>query len=255
MNAIKRQFVDFFNYMRLSRCGVNANASRQKISRNIILYILFFVVIAFVLSQTTSGVDFIFGAMIGGFLGASLRASIKPSAMSVAPFTPKQRMIFSFLSSVIIGLFYAFLILIVSIIMVLFMALVLFLITGENLLVFEASVTQEFYSAYGYAYEMLLAVFVYFALYAISNLTNNRARIISGVSLILTLETFSLIMANVCGNFEYSFYSFRIYCDVAENITTLSMPWIPILILSIASALAIAAAVAITIMRYKTDKV
>lgn len=254
MKAIKRQFVDFFNYFRMMSRGVNNNNNRQKIGRMIFIYIVYFVLAAFILAQTCDIVNFFYGAFIGSVISMSIVTYIQPSALAIAPFSPRQRVVFNFLCTFLLGLFYAVLITIFSIILILIMALFLFLITGENLLVFEESIASG-YPAYGEAYNALLGTFMYFAIYAVCYIRSKRARVISGVALLVGLEIFSLIMVNLCGRYEYSFYSFQIYSDVARNITALAHPWIPILILSLFSALAIAASVALTIRRFKSDKI
>ncbi len=134
------------------------------------------------------------------------------------------------------------------------MALFVFLITGENVFVFENTPSVA-YPAYGEAYAALLSLFVYFALYAICYMSTKRAKIISGVALLIGLEIFSLIIINLCGKYEYSFYSFQIYSDVPMNITRLAYPWIPILILSVFTAIAIAATIFNVIRQFKSDKV
>lgn len=258
MKAIKRQFVDFFNYFRMFRCcGINSNANRHKLGRTIVAYIFFFVALSLIMMQSGDFVNFFFGAMVGGALGVCLQSSVRPSALSIAPFSPAQRVIFNFLCALIMALIWTLAITLFSFIVVLLLALLVFAVMGENVFVVEASspeAAEYVYSGYGVAYILLLSVFVYFAIYAICNLKTGRAKVISGVSLLVLLEIFSLIMVNLFDKDLYTFYMFRFAADVPLHITELAHPWVPILILSVASALALAAAVFLSIRRFKSDK-
>lgn len=263
MEKIKKQFKDFWQYFCLMQRGAGTSESGRRIRKYIPAFIL--VCIALILTSSQMGLNFtVFeGVIIGAAMGVGITTAVKPSALSVAPFSPKQRMVFSFLSALLIALIALLFIIAISAVFLLFIAFLVFCIDGENM--FVSSMPTETYSAFGYAFSILTFALFFFATYAIFHLERKRNVTLASVALLVIMEILTLVMTNLCGNAPYApgeittlpviEYHFCAYADVRTYIANLHAPWAPILVLGIMNALAIAASIILTVRRYKSDKV
>lgn len=263
MEKIKKQFIAFWQYFRLLQRGAGNRETGLRMRNNILP--LIFVCFMLIVTSMQMGLNFtIFeGVIIGAGMGVGITTAIKPSALSVAPFSPGQRMVFTFLSALLMALIGLAFIIVFSCLFLLLIAFIAFCVSGEN--IFASASLMKNYSAYGRAFSILAFAFVFFATYAIFHLERKRNVAAASAVLFAVMEIFTLVMTNLCGNAEYSPFEatimpvtkfhFCAYADVPARITNLLAPWAPILALAIMNASAIAAAVFLTVRRFKSDKV
>ena len=260
MNKIKKQFVAFWQYFRLIRCGANTVEQSKRVRNWLPALIIMMIAIATVLAQTGISLSFYAEWFIGAAIAIGVITSDRPSALSVAPFSPRQRIIFTFLSTLLMALIFMAIILAAQMIFLCIIAFIAFCVDGENL--FESAGNIEGYSAYGNAYIALIVLLFFFAAYAIFHLERGRNLTIATLVFFAVMEVLALVMTNICGNaaavgitspeYGYHFYG---AAHVPEQIDGLALPWVPILVLCIADVSAIAAAVFMTVRRFKSDKV
>ncbi len=261
MDKIKKQFKDFWQYFKLVERGAGTSETGKRFRGYIpsLLIMIFAVIVLF--AQMGLDLPLFAGVLMGAAMGIGISTAIKPSALSVAPFSPKQRMVFSFLSTLLAALIAFLFIVAISAVFLLIIAFIDFCIYGENMFsTFPSSVP---YSAYGNAFGVLVFTLFFFAAYAIFHLERKRNVVITSVIFFVLMEVFALVMTNLCINavpevhpmMYNSASSFSAYADVRRLITCLSLPWLPILFLCIFNVAAIAASVIMSVRRYKSDKV
>ena len=263
MEKIKKQFIAFWQYFRLLQRGAGNMEAGRRLRKYLLPFILVCVMIVVTSSQMNLDFTIFEGVIIGAGMGVGITTAIKPSALSVAPFSPRQRMVFTFLSALLIALMAFAFIFAFTTLFVLIIAFIAFCVDGTN--IFASASSAETYSAYGHAFSILTFAFFFFVTYAIFHLERKRNVAIASAVLLAVMEIFTLVMTNLCGNAEYppfeatilpvSKFHFCGYADVRARIVNLYAPWAPILVLAIMNALAIAAAVFLTIRRFKSDKV
>ena len=262
MEKIKKQCKAFWNYFRLMRCGANNADTTKSMRRWMPALIITLIGLMTVFAQTFIEISFYAEWFIAAAIITGVTTSMRPSALSVAPFSPKQRIVFSFLSTLLMALIITVIIFIVQLVFFCIIAFIAFCVDGENL--FAMGETAESYSAYGNAFILLMLTLFFFAAYAIFHLEKGRNITIASIVFFAVMEIFTLIMTNVCGNAwiqdaigipENSYYQFYGAANVPAIIGELAQPWVPILVLCIANVLAIAAAVLLTIRRFKSDKI
>ncbi len=259
MEKIKKQFKDFWQYFRLIQRGAGTAEAGRHMRGYIPAFII--IIIALILTSTQMGLPFtvIHGVFIGSAMGVGITTAVKPSALSVAPFSPKQRVVFTFFSTLLMAVIASLFILAISMVFVLFIAFIAFCVDGENM--FESALQAENISAYGYSFGILVFALVFFATYAIFHLERKRNVAIASAVFLAVMVIFTLVMTNLCGNAMEMYYNpkpdfkFASYANVPDLIDYLSLPWLPILILGIMNALAIVASIFLSIKRFKSDKV
>jgi len=259
MNKIKKQFKAFWAYFCLTERGAGTVETGKRMRGYV--WSLLIIIVAFIVPAMQMGLGFSVyeGVVLGAAMGVGICTAVKPSALSVAPFSPKQRMVFSFLSVLLMSLIAIAFIFAISMVFVLFIAFIAFCINGEN--IFASALPTEYYSAYGNAFTILSFTLIFFAVYAIFYMERKRNVTIASIVFLVATEIFTLVMTNLCGNARNSQivplneFHFCTYSNVPVEIDYLNAPWGPILLLSILNVLAIAAAVFMTIRRFKSDKV
>ena len=257
MDKIKKQFKDFWQYFKLVERGAGSSEAGKRWRKYIpsVIIMIFAVIILF--AQMGLDLPIFAGVLIGASMGVGISTAVKPSALAVAPFSPKQRMVFSFLSTLLAALIASVFIVLISAVFVLIIAFIAFCVDGTNM--FAAASTAEAYSAYGNAFGVLVFTLFFFVSYAIFNMKRKRNIVIAAAIFFALMEVFTLVMTNLCHNAAgliiYDSFSFSAYANVRELITYLSMPWLPILFLCIFNVAAIAASVVMSIRRYRSDKV
>ena len=269
MNKLKKQFKDFWTYCRLLKYGVNA--SEKTSVRQYFPFIFGFIVgVCIILGQgSSSGTYFRVSAfmplMAGVAIATGLTTAYKPSLIGVAPYTPRQRVVFSYISTLVRGIILTVFWTVCMIVVILFFAFVAFIISGENLLVVEESVLPAV-GAYGNAHEALFWVILVFAAYAISHLNGKKARYITLVCFFVGLEILTLVLVNLCGRAEQAHLiatgvndglvkEFFMSSDVSVTIDYLAHPWAVIVVEGVLAAAAFAASLYASIMRYKSSKI
>lgn len=254
MNKIKKQFKDFWAYFRFYRFGANSAEAGKKFKKIIVALITLIIGVIILFVQLNMNLDFIIGVMLGVALATGLITSIRPSALSVAPFSPKQRMIFSLLSGLLLGVYICAIYLAVIWVLIGFIALIEYCVTGLNM--FEGFTYVTPLPAYGVAFNILFVTLMFFGTYAIFHLERRRNINIAEILFVIGLIVFTSIVQSACesaiaaqsGNIMWWSYP-------ARDIVYLYAPWVVILLLGIFNALAIAASVFLTIRRYKSDNI
>lgn len=257
MDKIKKQFKHFWQYFRLARYGANRYAANKTMRKW--MPSMFIVIFALVFSFIQLGLqlDFYTGALIGSAIGMAVTASIKPSALSVAPFSPKQRIVFNLLSSLLITIIVGIAFTIVCGVFVLIVAFFSFCIHGTS--IFE-SMTDPIMgygvSGYGYAFFALAIVYFYFSTYAIFHLERTKNLTLASIVFFIVTEILTLVMTNLCALARVDVVHDKLVLleEVPFMIKFLAHPWVPVLVLGILDAIAIGAAVFLTIRRFKSDK-
>lgn len=260
MDKIKKQFKDFWQYFKLIERGAGTSEAGKRLRGYIPSFIILIFALIAVYSQMGLTFSIFAGIPIGAAMGVGITTAIKPSALAVAPFSPKQRVIFSFLSTLLAALIAFLFIAVFSIIGFSFIAFIVFCVEGEN--AFTSIPSAEPYSAYGHAFGALVSSLFFFVTYAIFHMERKRNIAIASAIFFALMEVFALVMINLCIQavkevhpYMYNSSSFTMYMGVRTWIHYLSMPWLPILFLCIFNAAAIAASVVMSIRRYKSDKV
>ncbi len=257
MKAIKRQFKEFWLYFKCVRKGINSgNGTLNK--QNIFAVVTVIIVVIMFSMQTglsDSGFSFdiLRASFIGVALGVGLIAAIKPSLLSVAPFSPKQRVVFSFITTALLAIiccvvWIAFILAFFSVI-----GLLAFIFTGENIFVIGEEIIKT--SAYYDDWDTLFGIYMWLSVYAISFLQGAKRRNIVFVVWFAVTEALILVLVNVCnaaaqsgaGRFVFS-------APVYEQIDCLALPWLPVLITGILAAFAFAASLASSIIFFRSKK-
>ncbi|MDE6690785.1 MAG: hypothetical protein K2K04_02335, partial [Clostridia bacterium] len=154
MDKIKKQFKDFWAYYRLLRYG--ANASDRAAYRKFLPLILVIVIGAMIIvtQVSSSGDTFRFSMFLPFLCGMSIATgkvtAFRPSLIGVSPYTPKQRIAFSYIATLIRTVIATVIWTVFMIVLMLLLALVVFVLTGENVFVAE-EITEKVISGYGHA--------------------------------------------------------------------------------------------------------
>ena len=249
MNKIKKQFKDFWQYFRLVRYGANTTESMKRFRK--CLPALIIMLVGFVVTFSQMGISFNFfsGVLVGSAMGLGICTAVRPSALSVAPFSPKQRVIFTFLSSLLMAIMISLFYLAIMLVVYSIVALIAFCVSGENLFIYEPLGI----GAYGIAFSVLAIALFFFSAYAVFHFERRRNVTIASIIFVVLIEVFTLVMTNLCGHIYSS--SFAMYANVPELITLLYAPWVVMVVLGVLNVAAIAACVFLTIRRFKSDKI
>lgn len=269
MDKIKKQFKDFWAYYRLLKYGANAS-DRAAYRKFLPLMIAVIIGIMVLIGQVSStGDTFRFSMFLPFLCGISIATgkvtALRPSLIGVSPYTPKQRIVFSYLATLLRTIVATVMWTVLMIACMLLMALFVFVLTGENIFVVEDGVDRAI-SGYGYAHVFLAWLVLAFSSYAISHLNGKKARNISLVCLFVGLEILVLVLVNACGfakqNYDIGMgtndglrQAFFLGCDVATTIEYLAHPWVVIVVEAVLCATAFAASVYCSILRYKSSKI
>ncbi|MCM1437845.1 MAG: hypothetical protein NC131_01350 [Roseburia sp.] len=270
MDKIKKQFKDFWAYYRLLRYGANSS-NKGEYKRILPLGFIFAIGIVNIIPQITVS---IYSANIFVFLcimavSTGLVTSYRPSLIGVSPFTPRQRVIFSYLATLIRAIVITVIWMAFLAAITLLIALIAFVFSGENIFITEESaphVAARVVCACGRAHEVLFWLILAFSMYAISHLNSNKARIISAVCFFVGLEILALGLVNACefarqgydiasGINDGLIESFFLFSDVPVTVEYLAHPWVVPVVEACLTAAAFAASLYTSVMRYKSGKI
>ncbi|MDE7087800.1 MAG: hypothetical protein K2O67_06375 [Clostridia bacterium] len=270
MNKIKKQFKDFWLYFRLTKYGVNLSDG-ETVKRYIpvlmgVIAGIFVAFIQFLITKNQSGISFTFGVMFlpfacGSAIGSGMATCQKPSLIAAAPFTPKQRMVFSYLATLLRAVIIYVIAMAAFLLVILVAGCLISIAVGEWVLVIDSGFISEFVAPtpYEVAFRFLFCAFYFFSYLAICNTDRAKYRNIATACFFFGVLILSTVLTNVCGYAMQSFSSFRQYfffsIDMAEGLNALTHPWIVILVLSILTAGSIAASVFTTIKRFKSSDI
>ena len=230
-----------------------------------------FLIACFIVAgQMSHGDNYITFSLLMPFMAMSaiatgITTSIRPSLLGVAPFTPRQRVVFSYLATAIRSVVFCVICTAAITVGLLFVALVAFIISGENMLVVTDSLLPT-PGAYGLAHDALYWIILIFSAYAIAHINGNKARNITTAIFVAVAEALTLALVNVCGHAEQAhniatgvndglLQNFFMSSDVSTTIDYLAHPWAVILVESMLAAAAIGASLFFSIKRYKSSKI
>lgn len=269
MDKIKKQFKDFWTYFRLLKYGVNAS-DRTKFRRYIFLIIAVAICSVIILSQVSmdgfSAVIYLPVFICGLAVSTGVVTAFRPSLIGVAPYTPKQRIVFSYLATLLRGIIAAILWAAIIITFMLVIALFVFIFTGTSVFVEDEESVTRIVGAYGRAHEVLFWVFLCFSAYAIAHIDGKKARNITLICFFVGLEILVLILVNYCGFAKQSYEIamgtnnglkgyFFLGSDVAVNIAYLAKPWVVIVVEAVLAVAAFAASLLTSFLRYRSSKI
>lgn len=257
MKTLKRQFKEFWLYFKCVRKGVYSSSGALS-KQNIFALIL--VIIAFIMFSMQTGFfvsgfsfDLSRSFFIGAALGVGLTAGIKPSLLSVAPFSPKQRVVFSYISTALLAIICCVFWIACMLAFFSVIGLFAFIFSGENIFVVSEDIIKK--SAYYEGWDALFGIYMYLSVYAISFLQGAKRRNIVFAVWFAVTEALILVLVNVCnaaaqtGDGKFLFFT-----SVNEQIDCLALPWLPVLITGILAALAFAASLATSIIFFRSKK-
>ena len=263
MNSIKKQFKDFWAFNKLIRYGVNrTGAGVFKLSYVWLNMIIMFGTF-FICSQIMNGAStwfavdiWFFALMVSALMVGSMTAS-KPSLISVAPFSPKQKVVYSYLSALLTALIIIVFWVAFMTLFFLLIALMTFVFTGENVLIAGTDETLDILkrSAYGNAFCAEFEITMAFGVFAISHINGNKNRIIASLCFLGGMEVLALILTTICGCAATGERKFWFAYDVFYGIDFLNHKWLVLVVGGILSVCAIAASLYTTIKRHKSSKI
>lgn len=265
MQAIKKQFKDFWLYFRCFNKGISSTSNSSSAmwfkENGFMLFALIVSVIFFTVHLNGSLNTFTFNIpmafLAGAAFGVGASARIKPSLMSVAPFSPKQRVVFSYLSAelmaIICMVFYTlFIILIMCII-----ALLAFVFSGENIFVISENVTHT--SANFDLFVLFYMLYVWASVYAISHIKRRKYRNIAMAVWAVVTEALLLLFVNICNSLflkqSGAAYEFAFMVELNDAINSLALPWLPALIMSLLALAAFAVSLVTSIRFYRSSDI
>lgn len=262
MDVIKRQLKDFWSYFRLCRWGFN-QAQYKRSYLPLIFAVVAGTMITFIQTGITeggSGVTFNLWwfMLVGASLGMGLATSLKPTLLSVAPFTPKQRVVFSYLTIALQTLMFTVIYVVSVLAFMAFIALVFFIFRGENIFVVsddpEFTSAVIFYSVNGKAMQILFMLLNTFAVYAATNLERYKSRCWALAGFYVGYEILTLALINGCSR-ALGGTHFRFGGDVWFWSDSLSDPWLITVILAVLVVIAFALSLLLSIRRHKSDNI
>lgn len=268
MNKIKSQFKSFWAYFRLTRYGV-PNDANAGLRQNIFLLLGAIATVLAVMFQTSIGenffiFDFSVAFFVGAAVGVGIATSVKPSLLSVAPFSPKQRVIFSYLSAVLTGIITFVFYVVALLLFGLVIAFFAYVSTGTNIFLYEDEEVMMTGSGWYKAFSVLYSVYMFFTAYAIANINRKKYRNIATVVWFAVTEILTLVLINCCADAYYR----NVFPDsgvrrnrivtfmfLYEEYDYLAHPWVPVLIIGVITAIAIGLSIWLSIRRHRSGKV
>ena len=261
MNKIKKQFKDFISYYKLCKYGVNFSDG-ETVKSYIPVIVCIFASMLFMLLQfhiqrvETEGVlafsigIFYIAFLCGGAMNIGITTRNKPSLLGVAPFTPRQRVIFSYIAALVKATV-VFVIFFAAMMFALFLAgCCLSVVWGEFEFVIDGYITESTLDASGYVhlFNVLLGIIFFFAYFAICNIDRAKYRNIAAVSFAVGMVILSTVFANVCT-------PGAVIMDINDCLDSLKYPWVVFLVQGVLAVGAIVASVFATIKRFKSSRI
>lgn len=267
MNRIKKQFKDFCNYYKLTRCGVNSDGNTIRsyipvylctIVGILLAYIQFMVSRgenAFSLSLVIMFLPFICGMVIG----TGMINNRKTSLLSVSLFSPTQRIVFSYITTFVRALVFFVLYLVMFFAIFFIIGCIISLFVGEFVFVVEEDYVSPIarLSPYASAFKALFSVMYVFALMAICNMPRTKYRNVAALSFSFGVLVYSCIITNVCGYAmqEENNLAFFFMIDINSGLAALKYPWIVIVVQGVLALIAIAVSLYTTIKCFKSSEI
>ncbi|MDE7087801.1 MAG: hypothetical protein K2O67_06380 [Clostridia bacterium] len=259
MKKVKNFFKNFWSFYRLTGVGTNVRGAGRKISPFAVT--MFATFLSCFTAFMHLGSSYMFGL---GLVACMLAISIgqatydKTALISVAPFSPKQRVAFSFLTMLLNMLIFITAINAITWIVFLTIALIVFCITRGNIFITEfAEIMQPTpISPYGAGTLVLVFFIIFFAALALSHIDKSKTRTICSVAFFGVSEVIALSIANACGfaaqQGQGVIQNFFLEVDLVNTIDKLNHPWIVIAVLAVIVAALFAVALWLIIKRHKS---
>lgn len=255
MDKVKKQFRDFWAFYKLAYLGVDYKDTAKSLG---FVYALVFIT-AF-LSILHFNMFSVYGfVLVLGILAANMgRATCdKTSLISVAPFTPAQRIVFSYLTILLNVIFFAAAVSAIGLVVISIIALVTFCTTGEN--VFLDGTFEEPVSSNAVGVAVLFCAIIFFASLALSHIDKRKTRNIAAGVFFAVNEAIILTITNVCGfaaqrnsgKKQIFFMSF----DMNKELDKLAHPWIVLVILGVVAAVLFGVSLYLIIKRHRSSKI
>ena len=259
MNKIKKQFKDFISYYKLCKYGANISEEETVIS-----YIP--VILCIIASMTSMLMQFYVKTYIEGYVslsfevifivcasGAAMNIGMvtrpKSSLISVAPFTPKQRIVFSYLAALVKAVV-LFVLSFAAILLAVFIGGCIFsVVEGSFVFGGDMSGCVDYTSRYTPVFYFLSCVIFFFAYFAICNINRAKYRNIAAVCFAVGMIILSTVLVNV---YEHGA---KLITEINYCLDGLKYPWIVFVVQSVLAVGAIVASVFATIKRFKSSKI
>lgn len=268
MNKIKSQFKDFWAYFRLTRYGAPNDANNGS-RQHIFLLVGACATVLAVMFQTGMGgdtvaLDFAAAFFVGAAIGIGITTSIKPSLLSVAPFSPKQRVVFSYLSAILMALIAFVFYIIVVLAFMLVVAFFAYISTGLNIFIAaEDDIISYATSGWYDAFAAIYFFYMFFTSFAISHIDRQKYRNIATVIWFVVTEALTLVLINCCAdaynravfNDYTGRHSIEIFSLLYTEYDYLAHPWVPVLVLGVLTVGVMGLSVWLSIKRHRSGKV
>lgn len=261
MKALKRQLKDFRLYFRCYLKGVSTPNGSSAIwfkENAFELFVLLIGILFFMVNigGTQGGIPV--GVPVAFLLGAAFvagaNARVKPSLMSVAPFSPKQRVVFSYLSAVLTALICTVFYIVVIILFLCIIALIMFIISGENFFAVIVNVPDVSVLSGNYVlFSLFLGIYMWASVYAVSFIPRRLYRNIAITVWLTVTEALLLILVNICDGALSGAGGFVFLADLNVAIDRLALPWLPLLVTGLLAAAAFAASVISSVRFFRTS--
>lgn len=261
MDIIKKQFKDFISYYKLCRYGANTSDGETVKSYIPVIFCIFasmmlMLIQFFIVRVHSDGVlscpleVFLIVFLCGGAMNIGIVTRYKPSLFGVAPFTPRQRVVFSYIAALVKSVIF-FVVSVAVIIVSLFLAgCFISAVLGEFVFVVEDYISEsiEYTSRYAHLFNLLLGAIFFFAYFAICNIDRAKYRNIAAVSFAVGMVILSTVLANICeaGTF---------LTDINYCLDNLRYPWILFLVQGVLAIAAFIASAFVTIKRFKSSEI
>ena len=256
--GLKRQLKEFWAYHRLTNYSTATTIDKGFVRSDALFFVAMtigFVIFCFQFNIVSGALIIelfpIMILLVGISMGISTRN--KTALVNVAPFTPRQRVVFSVLVTLFRAVVACVMVLVVSVIFVLIVALIAYLATGENIFATSEEIVKL--SAYQNWLSVLFYAFLICSAFALSHINKSRSRTIA-TAVYLAVTFLLLIIANsVIGTIVVGgAFKVRVVANLLDWVNDLAHPWILVLIMSILTALSLASAIYFLIARHKSSK-
>lgn len=260
MNKVKNFFKDFWNFYRLTGNGLNLKAQGRRFSSFSLILVLSFLTSMLSMIHLDSSELFAF-CLAASFIAMNIgQVSYDKTALfSVAPFSPRQRVVFTYLTVLLNALAFVAIVTVFGWAIVLIWALIAFCVSGENIFVTQLFTEEnaEYVSANGAGVLILLFVILFFGTLALSHINNNKCRAVAAVSFFAANEILALSIANACGfaaqRGQGVIQNFFGSVDIMTTVDKLDYPWLLLTVLGVLAALSVGLSLWLVIRRHKSS--
>lgn len=255
MKYIKGQIKDFWHYFKLYYRVRQTSSGKFRNEVYAFIALIFAIFIFYVqvnIGLNSFAINFFTAILCGSAFGMGMVARTKPSTLSVAPFSPKQRVVFAYLTAILNAIIYSLIFIAIMTVCMLLMALIAFLASGENVFVVSEEGVLDA-SKWSEMFYSLFELYLFFSIYAISHIERQRHRNIAITVWFVVSEALMLVLVNAIFRATYpGTMHFVMFTAFATYIDNLANPWVPSLVVGILAAIAFIASVFISYRRHRS---